>query len=439
MSLVVDALKKLKHENKTATEVQAPPSMKTEYIETDGENYKSGGGMGKGLIAAAVAACVIIAAAAVIGVMRRADNTAAITGKATIIAQKETKPESGTLNSWKAAPIEAKTERAAQSTAMEAAPEGPEKDTGKAPAFAAGISPDKKDGVKPASENLFTKTGPAAQKEAEPEAREPDNENEYIDPLKALMGAGEVYVPKPYAAPKKAAAKPSSENREKTAQNKKPAAASPKSASPAGQTGIAPLGANQSPIDMGTNSDYVSILSQGQSAWDRKDYKSALGYYTKAYEMRGEQPVAGNIATLYLASGEPWKAVKTVKEKRIKNVTVVSRLIIEMVNKNLLYEANELVKYSRALRDNGELAYAEGYYYDTSRNYDKAMAAFNRARGLNPGEAVYAYSYARALDAAGKYEEAIKVYKSALSLNPDQRTMEYARTRIQTLTEYLNR
>ncbi len=413
MSLVVDALKKLKHENKQAADIQAPPSMKTEYIDNDGEkNGKSE--VGKGFIAAAVVLCVIIAAAAIVGVARRTKDTVSMTGKATIVAQKEAKPQSGTLK-LNQTPAVKKAEPAAPAAGARTPAEKPTAKIGAANprTGSEGIFP--MNAAKTAAPVKNTETGGV--------------KGEYIDPLNALSG-GKAPVKKETTqkTQKKPVKAPEPEKTPKTtasAPSKSPAAAA------------VPLQANQSPIDMGTNSDYLSLLSQGKSAWDKKDYKSALDYYTKAYEMRGEQPVAGNIATLYLAAGEPGKAVKTVKETGLRNITTVSRLIIEMVNKNFIYEANELIKYSRVLNDNGELAYAEGYYHHNNRSYQKAMIAFNRARGLNPSEAVYAYSYARALDADGKYAEAADAYKSALALNPDKKTEEYSKARIEALKEYI--
>lgn len=412
MSLVVDALKKLKHENKQAADIQAPPSMKTEHIDNDGK--KNGKGeVSKGFVATAVVLCVIIAAAAIIGVARRTKDTVSMTGKATIVTQKEAKPQSGTLK-LNQTPAVKKTEPAAPAAGEQTSAEKQAVKTG-------AIS-------RTDSEWLFPMN---AEKTAVPvkNTKTGGGKGEYIDPLNALSG-GKAPVKKETAqkTQKKPVNAPEPEKMPKTS-------APAPSKSPA--TAAVPLQANQSPIDMGTNSDYLSLLSQGKSAWDKKDYKSALDYYTKAYEMRGEQPVAGNIATLYFAAGEPGKAVKTVKETGLRNITTVSRLIIEMVNKNFIYEANELIKYSRVLNDNGELAYAEGYYHHSNRSYQKAIIAFNRARGLNPSEAVYSYSYARALDADGKYAEAVDAYKGTLALNPDKKTEEYSKARIESLKEYI--
>lgn len=88
MSLVVDALKKLKNEQ--AASVQTEPQALDVYIDDEGKKNEK---PSNGVIAAAVVLCALIAAAVVIGVIKRTNDDASIANKATVVAQKETMRE----------------------------------------------------------------------------------------------------------------------------------------------------------------------------------------------------------------------------------------------------------------------------------------------------------------------------------------------------------
>ena len=88
MSLVVDALKKLKNEQ--VASVQTDPQAMDVYIDVEDEKN---GKPSNGVIAAAVVLCAFIAVAVVIGVIKRTNDDASIANKATVVAQKETRRE----------------------------------------------------------------------------------------------------------------------------------------------------------------------------------------------------------------------------------------------------------------------------------------------------------------------------------------------------------
>ena len=88
MSLVVDALKKLKNEQ--VASVQTDPQAMNVYIDDEAEKN---GKPSNGVIVAAVVICAFIAAAVVLGVVKRTNDDASIANKATVVAQKETMRE----------------------------------------------------------------------------------------------------------------------------------------------------------------------------------------------------------------------------------------------------------------------------------------------------------------------------------------------------------
>lgn len=179
--------------------------------------------------------------------------------------------------------------------------------------------------------------------------------------------------------------------------------------------------------------NYDNYIKNAITSFNNKDYKMSLSNYLQAYSIKKDQAVAENITTLYVLTDEPTKAIKFVKENNIKNPQFVGNVIMNLVDKSYRYEANQLITFSRNFQDNGDLAFAEGYYHIKNQNFQKAEIAFNRARNLNPSSPVYSYTYATVIESDGKHKEALEIYRNVLNLNPDEELTQRTKARINAL------
>lgn len=183
-----------------------------------------------------------------------------------------------------------------------------------------------------------------------------------------------------------------------------------------------------------TNSgNYESYIKNAINAFNKKDYKTSLNLYLQAYTIHKEPAVAENITSLYVLNDQPTNAVKFIKDNNVTNPTFVSNLIMNLVDKSYRYEASQLINYSQRFNDNGDLAFSEGYYHINNQNFIKAEIAFNRARNLNPTNPVYAYTYATVIESDGKHKEALQIYRNVLNLNPDEEITHRTKARIDAL------
>lgn len=192
------------------------------------------------------------------------------------------------------------------------------------------------------------------------------------------------------------------------------------------------------PIEINDKMTYTSLISQGESAVDRKDYASAINIFKKASEIENSNVLMGNIASLYIRQGKPAVASEIVIVNKIKDVDVISGLIIEMSSDKYFVQALVLLKYASSnLAPSGQLVYAEGHYYEMQHGYVKAAEYYLRASEMNPREPAYLYAYARALDYSEQYYKALESYIKVVAMKPDQQLKILADQRIRALQNYL--
>lgn len=192
------------------------------------------------------------------------------------------------------------------------------------------------------------------------------------------------------------------------------------------------------PVTINDKMTYTSLISQGESAVDRKDYNSAINIFKKAAEIQNSNVLMGNIASLYIRQGKPAVASEIVIVNKIKDADIVSGLIIEMSSEKHFVQALVLLKYaSTHLAPGGQLFYAEGYYYEMQKGYIKAAQYYLKAFEMNPREPAYLYAYARALDYSEQYYKALENYIKVVAMKPDQQLKVLADQRIRSLQNYL--
>ena len=84
-----------------------------------------------------------------------------------------------------------------------------------------------------------------------------------------------------------------------------------------------------------------------------------------------------------------------------------------------LDKSAELARKALAMDDSMDGGHSLlGLLYARQREFDKAIAAGERALALNPGGAYTLGNYAASLNLAGRWEEAIPLFQKAIRLNP---------------------
>ncbi|MBQ3033646.1 MAG: tetratricopeptide repeat protein [Deferribacterales bacterium] len=417
MSLVVDALKKLKTENNPQQNqtAAAPDEPEINYIEDDGENIS----LHKPILATAL---VLIATAAIVTVaviFTGKENP--ITSKAVIVAQKDT-------NATNTAPTEKKpTANQIEKTSQQ---------TGKTPTLpTTDKQPDNKQTLAKqraaqqpakANENKLTQTQQTtATKGLSTAPANAENTTPNNNPASDFFASwGNSTPPKPtettpapqlYSDPLKAVNTAPSNTEKSPAKatiHKETTAITDKTNSKHLQPNVMPIFITPQPVNRQT------LIQNAKNAFNKKDYQTALKYYLQAYELKQDESLAENIAMIYVMTGNPLEAVKFTKDAKISNASALGILISEMTALAYFYEANELIKYSAQFKDNGELAYAEGKYHIGTQNFQKAEAALKRATSLNPKNPRYLVAYAEFAESQGNGQQAKELYMKALELNP---------------------
>lgn len=192
------------------------------------------------------------------------------------------------------------------------------------------------------------------------------------------------------------------------------------------------------PVTFNDKLEYTSLIAQGESAVDRKNYTSAIDYFKKAGKIENSNVLMGNIAALYIKVGKPAMASEIVIVNKIKDPSIVSSLIIDMASEKHLVQALVLLKYAENnMPPSSQIVYANGYYYEVQKGYVKAAEYYQRAFAMNPKEPAYLYAYARCLDYSEQYYKALESYMKVVSMKPEPQLKMIAEKRARAIQGYL--
>ena len=184
--------------------------------------------------------------------------------------------------------------------------------------------------------------------------------------------------------------------------------------------------------------DYDTLIKNAENAQKNKNYAAVAKYYEKAYNIRPDDLLSGRIANAYLDLGDAESALNTVITNGLRNSNMLSRIIIKMIRMGCMTDAAKLVQFTTTLPTDGRLLYTEGYFYEKEKKYDQAAESYRKAFSIDTNEPIYLYSYARALDLNKDYENALKNYTLVLKMNPKKQLKDLVVKRIAILDSYLN-
>ncbi len=158
---------------------------------------------------------------------------------------------------------------------------------------------------------------------------------------------------------------------------------------------------------------FFSMLSQSQSYFESGKYDQALEFAAEAYKIKSTKEVAMNMAMLHVLLGDGIKATKVVELANIVEPNVIATLLIKLVDGRDLRGAKVLVDYAANLEDNGDIAFAAGYFYDTINEVPTAKEYYLKSMALAPMMPEVNFNYARLAEVEGRYEDAVKYYEAA--------------------------
>lgn len=137
---------------------------------------------------------------------------------------------------------------------------------------------------------------------------------------------------------------------------------------------------------------------QGNDAFDREEYDTALSYYTKSIKLEPNSfEIYNNRGNTYACKGEYGEAI---------------------------------ADFDRALKLNPNFAmpyYNRGFIYAHQNKYDQAIADFDRALKLNVNFPEAYYMRGAVYEAKNEYEKAVSDFDRAILLNPDYAEAYYGR------------
>lgn len=138
--------------------------------------------------------------------------------------------------------------------------------------------------------------------------------------------------------------------------------------------------------------------------------------------------------------------IKAEDKESEKATKILNTMIGEFKNALLIkddFQANRLISiaYNSLKDDENRLKYLVaatesnpdtalgwvdlGFYYRTSKDYDKAIDYFEKALKVEPKNTNALTLYAECLDFSGKKEEAIAAYKKAVEVNPEEKAIPF--------------
>ncbi|RMA97534.1 tetratricopeptide repeat protein [Hydrogenothermus marinus] len=80
--------------------------------------------------------------------------------------------------------------------------------------------------------------------------------------------------------------------------------------------------------------------------------------------------------------------------------------------------------------------YLKGLFYEKTGHLKDALTYYEKAYKMRPNDSLIAYSYARILDIKGNYEKAVNIYKEILSLDISDNLRKIVKNRINVLKIY---
>ncbi len=159
-----------------------------------------------------------------------------------------------------------------------------------------------------------------------------------------------------------------------------------------------------------TEAKFYALLSQAQMHYDGHDYQNALDLTRQAFILIKNKDVAVNIATLYAHMNDGSSVVRTLKQSTITDPKAVASLITMLVDQRDLRGAKMVIDYATELADDGYIAFATGYYYDTINERADAKKFYQASLNLFPLMPEANFNMARILELEKAYDNAVALY-----------------------------
>ncbi len=165
--------------------------------------------------------------------------------------------------------------------------------------------------------------------------------------------------------------------------------------------------------------------------------EKAIEYYEKAVYLKNDISVLNVLLNLYIEEGKINQVVKILTSSEViyKNEDMISGLIVGMIDKGYVKEADRILSKAVLKDKNGYFLYAKGYLEEKKNNIKDALYFYGKAFEKNKFDPFISYSYGKLEEKNKNYDKAVRIYKTIIEKNPDHRLSKKLEKRLQNLTK----
>lgn len=171
---------------------------------------------------------------------------------------------------------------------------------------------------------------------------------------------------------------------------------------------------------------YSQYIKDAQKCEQDKQYGCAIDNYKKAYLIKNDENLSAVISLLYLKEGNASLSFQNVVISGMTNPVLIKTIALNMVKNKDYNDCRKLLQYANTLDKSSHILFANGYYNYDMKNYSDAVKYFveasedNKNDGLSLLYAGYAY---KKLD---NKDSAVKMFQKVLNIAGVQQDIKNA-------------
>lgn len=174
--------------------------------------------------------------------------------------------------------------------------------------------------------------------------------------------------------------------------------------------------------------DYNAYIMLADESFRKGRLYDSARYYEKALKIKESKSVANNLLVVYVRLGEFEKARTLLRN--FKDEELVYTYMVELTRAGLTDRALEIADIFRFVDKRGFVSFAEGYAFESKRDFARALKSYRNAYIKNPVNPYFAFNYARLLEASGKLKEAVSIYRSLKTMELEPKLKDIVRQRL---------
>ncbi len=153
-----------------------------------------------------------------------------------------------------------------------------------------------------------------------------------------------------------------------------------------------------------------TLLYMADRSFREGDLLKSARLYERSLRIKANDSVVNNLLVIYARLGRFEEAEELLR--RFPRERFVYTYLVELSRAGHNGKALEVSEKFLHFDREGYIHLARGYLYEKLGDRGKALKEFRKAYRKNPGNALFAYNYARILEALGMYKDAYSVYNS---------------------------